>query len=216
LEFAGQIYPSLVVPTIERYWNKLHEKSGIENPNTVGRGLEGTITASGRPTKKKLMLPRNTPTTVHNETEVQDVSNDRRYMQALVVMRDFLRTGNPKASHLKSIPKELTKADAVTTQVSNHWLPAINFYFGSVECFLFHLSKADAVKQALHHLVASGRVDDIVKTNVERFLQPALIGWRDRLQEALYKKGVEVQKGTQISAQSLQNLDTVLNKESKT
>jgi hypothetical protein len=57
LEFAGQIYPSLVVPTIERYWNKLHEKSGIENPNTVGRGLEGTITASGRPTKK-LMLPR--------------------------------------------------------------------------------------------------------------------------------------------------------------
>jgi hypothetical protein len=165
LEFAGQIYPSIVGPTIERYWNKLHEL----NPNIVGRGLGGTTTvASDRPTKKL----RNTSTTLHKEkenqcaippcavvqSETKDVITDPRSRQALVVMRDFLRSGNSKASHIKSIPKELTKADAVTTQVSNHWLPAINFYFGSVEYFLFHLSKAEVGKQALQRLLASGKV----------------------------------------------------------
>jgi hypothetical protein len=215
-EFAGQLKPSLIVPTIDRYFGKLNQAIGTENPTILAKNQENRVNLNeSNRAKKKIKLRKTAPVHSHETNKANHVAtNDTGYSKAVMIMKEFLKLGNPKASHIQNAPKALT-AEAAKNQVANHWLPAIQVFFGSVETFLFHLSKAEEGKKALQQLVESGGVNDIVKINIERFLQPAIRDWRNRLQAAVDQKAVEVHKGTGLAEQSLHHLNVVLNLESK-
>jgi hypothetical protein len=213
LSFGAKLRPDILVPTLERYYANLNGKLGssrkpiTELQRIKGKEEAGTLSVKESPQPKKRTKIRIQGNSL--------VTKDPRYNQAVQAMRDFLVQGNEKASFLRNAPAALRDREAINHQMAAYWLPTIKYYWGNISTFLFYFSKAEDGNQALQHLVESGAVDDVVKSQLDRFLAPAVANWRNRLQQEIDKKALPVYKGTQLSAHNVAYLNLVLNFETK-
>jgi len=218
LSFGAQLRNDILVSTVERYYANVNRKlagATAEIPRT--KGLKGTclVEESVQAEKKQRRSRREFGSiTVDNIENI--VAKDSRLEEGIEIMREFLRLGNPKASFLRKCPVALGTVDAGDNQVAEYWLPTISYFFGSIETFLFHFSRTTEGINALQRLIESGNVDDLIKEQMQRFMEPAIREWRNRLQDNTDAKAVAVYKGTHLATQSLHRLNTVLTLEAKT
>jgi len=76
-EFAGQLKPSLIVPTIDRYFGKLNQAIGTENPTILAKNQENRVNLNeSNRAKKKIKLRKTAPVHSHETNKANHVATN--------------------------------------------------------------------------------------------------------------------------------------------
>lgn len=150
------------------------------------------------------------------ERNLKERSSEKRYMSSLDKVKQFLSISSTSQRLIKKLPMDL-QPSAISKQLDNHWIPALEMCFGSLESFIFHLSKTKAGKIGLENLLQSGTIDKGLEEAITDEMKTVIIrDWRDDVQQQYNKVGIQVLKGGQTSKAAYKQIRLTTVLESKT
>lgn len=195
----------LCIPTAIRHellqWGVDNNPTEIKIPLTLSKFEHITpFQFSYIGTSSSLSLLLHQPSTPMQHTSIpllnlNNCNNQQKYNQSIDAVRNFLSSTIVPNGTITKLPVHLKTAVARKNQTENYWLPALEHVYGSLEEFLFCLSRTESGKNALIELISSGNINDLLKTQINEQLQNHVVRkWRDTAQVKYNTTGSNIRK----------------------